>query len=139
MMARADSPRRIVLTTIVTLVAVAAAVPLVAAAVSAIFPAPKERFTFAIACGKNGASRTVCRVGELPRAVFRDRREAKTAYTRCVRKPSGASYCDTGLTTGVLPDSAIAEPLVVDGLGTWRVTWYVAGRRIGVRSFQLKA
>lgn len=138
-MARADSPQRILLTTLVTLVAVAAAVPVVALAVSAVFPAPKQRFTYAIACAKDGAPRRVCRVGELPRAVFRDRREAKTAYTRCVRKPSGASYCDTGLITGVLPDRAVAEPLVVDGLGTWRVTWYVAGRRIGAWSFRLRA
>ncbi len=138
-MARTDSRRRIALTTLVTLLVVAAAVPLVALAVSAIFPAPHQRFTYAIACHKDGMPERVCHVGQLPRAVFRDRLEAKTIYTRCVRKPSGASYCDTGLQTGVLPDRAIAEPLVVDGVGRWRVTWYVAGRRIGAWSFQLRA
>lgn len=138
-MGRTDTRRGIALTTLAALVAVAAAIPLVAFAVSAIFPSPHQRFTFAIACAKDGKPRRVCRVGELPRAVFRDRLEAKTAYTRCVRKPTGASYCDSGLTTGVLPDSPIAEPLVVDGLGTWRITWYVAGRQIGAWSFRLQA
>lgn len=138
-MARTDSRRSIASTTLVALVLVAAAVPLVALVVSEIFPAPQKRFTFSIACGKNGKPGHVCRLGELPRAVFRDRLEAKTAYTRCVRKPNGASYCDDGLTTGVVPDRSIAEPLVVDGLGTWRVTWYFAGRRIGAWSFELRA
>ncbi|MDQ6749536.1 MAG: hypothetical protein M3Z33_02080 [Actinomycetota bacterium] len=138
-MARTDSHRRIALTTLMTLVAVGAAVPLVALAISALFPASDRRFTFSIACDKDGKPARVCRVGELPRAVLRDRLEAKTVYTRCVRKPSGASYCDTGLTTGVLPDRPVAEPLVVDGVGSWRVTWYVAGRRIGAWSFRVRA
>jgi hypothetical protein len=138
-MARIGGRRRIALTTLMTLVAVAAAIPLVAVVVSALFPAPDQRYTFAVACAKNGKPRRVCRVGELPRAVFRDRLEAKTPYTRCVRKPSGASYCDTGLTTGVLPDRPVSEPLVVDGVGAWRVTWYVQGHRIGTWSFQMRA
>ena len=137
-MGQADSRRRIVVTTLGALVAVAVAVPLVVLVVSAVFPAPGERFTFSVACSKSGKPRHECRVGELPRAVFRDRLEAKTAYTRCVQKPSGASYCDTGLTTGILPDRPIAEPLVVDGLGTWRVTWYVKGRPIGAWSFRMR-
>ena len=138
-MARTESRRRIAVTTLGVLVAVAAAVPLVALAVSAIFPAPRERFTFSVACATNGKPRHECRVGELPRAIFRDRLEVKTRYTRCVRKPSGASYCDSGLTTGVLPDRAVAEPLVVDGLGTWRVSWYVDGRLIGAWTFRMRA
>ena len=138
-MTRTDNRRRIVVTTLGALVAVAAAAPLVALVVSAVFPAPSERFTFSVACAKNGKPRHECRVGELPRAVFRDRLEARTVYTRCVRKPSGASYCDKGLTTGILPDGPVAEPLVVDGLGTWRVTWYVEGREIGAWSFRMRA
>lgn len=131
------SRRRIVVTTLAALIAAAAAVPVVALLVSAIFPTPEKRFTFSVACAKNGKPRRVCRVGELPRAVFGDRLEAKTSYTRCVKKPSGATYCDTGLTTGVLPDRPVSEPLVVDGVGTWRVSWFVDGRRIGAWTFRL--
>ena len=138
-MARTDSPRRIVVTTLAALAAVAVAVPLVALAVSTVFPAPSERFTFSVACASNGKPRHECRVGELPRALFRDRLEARTSYTRCVRKPSGATYCDSGLTTGVLPDRPVAEPLVVDGLGAWRVSWYVDGRQIGAWTFRMRA
>jgi hypothetical protein len=138
-MPRTDSPRRVTVTTLLALVAVAVAVPVVVVTVSAIFPAPHQRFVYTVACAKSGRPSRVCHVGDLPRAVFRDRLEAKTPYTRCVRKPTGASYCDHGLTTGVLPDRAIAEPIVVDATGTWRVTWYVAGRRVGAWSFRLEA
>jgi hypothetical protein len=137
-MAPTVSRRRIVLTTLAALIVTAAAVPLVALLVSAVLPAAEKRFTFSVACAKNGKPRRVCRVGELPRAVFADRLEAKTSYTRCVQKPSGATYCDARLTTGVLPDRPVAEPLVVDGVGIWRVSWFVGGHRIGAWTFRLQ-
>jgi hypothetical protein len=137
-MTRTESPRRIVVAALVTLAATAATVPAVAALVSWAFPTPQRRFEANVACAKDGKPRRTCQVGELARAQFTDRREAKTLYTRCVRKPSGSAYCDTGLHTGVLPDEAVEDPLDVDAAGRWRVTWFAAGRQIGSWDFSVQ-
>lgn len=129
-----DSPRRIAVAVVVTLALTAAAVPVVAAVASWAFPAPDHRYQARIVCGKNGTPSRLCHLQDLPRAQFVDHYDAKRPYRRCVTKPTGAMYCDD-LKTAVLADTPIADPLDIDQVGPWRVTWSVQGRRVGDWAF----
>jgi hypothetical protein len=129
-----DSPRRIAVAVVVTLVLTAAAVPAVAAVASWAFPAPDHRYGARVVCGKNGTPARFCHLQDIPRAEFVDHYDAKRPYRRCVTKPNGATYCDD-LKTAPLADTPIADPLDIDQVGRWRVTWSVDGRPIGDWAF----
>lgn len=125
-----ESPRRLVLAVLVWVAMAAAAVPVVAALATWAFPATGRRFVARVVCGKEGRPSHACALRQLPRAEFVDRREAKTRYQRCVTLPTGARYCDS-LVTPVVADTPLADPLDIDHLGAWRVTWTVGGRAVG--------
>ena len=130
----ADSPRRIALAVVVTLVLTAAAVPVIAAVASWAFPAPDHRYRARVVCGKDGTPSRFCHRQDVPRAEFVDHFDAKQRYRRCVTKPTGATYCDD-LDTAVLADTPIADPLDIDQVGQWRVIWSVKGRPVGDWAF----
>jgi hypothetical protein len=129
-----DSPRRITVAVVVTLALTAAAVPAVAAVASWAFPAPDHRYQARVVCGKNGTPAHFCHLQDIPRAEFVDHYDAARQYQRCVTKPTGATYCDD-LKTAPLADTPIADPLDIDQVGRWRVTWSVKGRRTGDWAF----
>jgi hypothetical protein len=132
-----DSPRRIAVAVVVTLALTAAAVPAVAAVASWAFPAPNHRYLAQVVCGKDGTPSHSCHLQDIPRAVLVDHYDAKRPYRRCVTKPTGATYCDD-LRTAVLADTPIADPLDIDQIGQWRVTWSVKGRRVGDWAFTVR-
>jgi hypothetical protein len=134
MSASPDSPRRIALAVVVTLALTAAAVPAVAAVASWAFPAPDQRYQAQVVCGKNGTPSHACHLQDIPRAEFVDHYDAKRAYRRCVTNPTGVTYCDD-LKTAPLADTPIADPLDIDQVGHWRVTWSVQGRPVGDWAF----
>ena len=136
MPAAQDSPRRIAAAVIVTLALTALAVPVVAVLVSWAFPAPAHRYHAQVVCGKNGDPSRACRLQDIPRAEFVDHYDAKRAYRRCVTRPDGVTYCDE-LKTAPLADTPIADPLDIDQLGAWRVTWSVGQRRVGEWTFRV--
>jgi hypothetical protein len=131
-----DSPRRIVVAVLVALALTAAAVPVIAAVASWAFPAPAHRYQARVVCGKDGLPAHSCSLQQLPRAFFVDHYDARRAYRRCVTKPNGAGYCDD-LKTAPLADTPIADPLDIDQVGRWRVTWAVGGRTIGAWDFDV--
>jgi hypothetical protein len=131
-----DTPRRIVLAVVVSLALTAAAVPAVIALVSWALPAPGHRYNARIVCGKDGKPSRSCHLQDLPRAEFVDHYDARRHYRRCVTRPNGASYCDD-LKTAPLADTPIADPLDIDAVGAWRVTWSVKGRRVGDWAFNV--
>ena len=134
MSASPDSPRRIALAVVVTLALTAAAVPAVAAVASWAFPAPDQRYQAQVVCGKNGTPSHACHLQDIPRAEFVDHYDAKRAYRRCVTNPTGVTYCDD-LKTAPLADTPVADPLDIDQVGHWRVTWSVQGRPVGDWAF----
>jgi hypothetical protein len=134
MSASPDSPRRVALAVAVTLALTAVAVPVVAAVASWAFPAPDHRYQARVVCGKDGIPSHSCHLHDVPRAQFVDHYDAKRPYRRCVTKPTGATYCDD-LKTAVLADTPIADPLDIDQLGRWRVTWSAEGRLVGDWTF----
>ena len=121
---------------VVTLALTALAVPVVAVLVSWAFPAPAHRYQSRVLCGKNGAPSRSCRLQDIPRAEFVDHYDAKRGYRRCVTRPNAVVYCDE-LKTAPLADTPIADPLDIDQVGAWRVTWSVGKRRVGDWSFQV--
>ena len=129
-----DSPRRVALAVVVTLALTAAAVPAVAAVASWAFPAPDHRYQARVVCGKSGTPSHSCHLQDIPRAQFVDHYDARAPYRRCVTKPTGVTYCDD-LKTAVLADTPIADPLDIDEIGSWRVTWSVKGRTVGDWAF----
>ena len=129
-----ESPRRIAVAVVVSLVLTAAAVPVVAALASWAFPAPSHRYQARVLCGKDGLPSRSCHLQDIPRAEFVDHYDAKRSYRRCVTTPVGATYCDA-LKTAPLAHTPIADPLDIDRLGAWRVTWSVGGRRVGDWAF----
>lgn len=131
-----DSPRRVALAVVVTLALTAAAVPAVAAVASWAFPAPDHRYQARVACGRDGIPSHSCHLSAIPRAVFVDHYDAKRPYRRCVTKPTGVTYCDD-LKTAALADTPIADPLDIDQVGRWLVTWSVDGRRVGDWAFDV--
>jgi hypothetical protein len=131
-----DTRRRIAIAVVVSLALTAAAVPAVMALASWALPAPEHRYNAQIVCGKNGTPSRQCRLQDLPRAEFVDHYDARRQYRRCVTKPTGATYCDD-LKTAPLADTPIADPLDIDQVGPWRVTWSVGGRLVGDRAFKV--
>jgi hypothetical protein len=134
MSASPDSPRRVALAVVVTLALTAAAVPAVAAVASWAFPAPDQRYQARVVCGRKGTPSHACHLRDIPRAQFVDHYDAKRAYRRCVTNPTGVTYCDD-LKTAPLADTPIADPLDIDQVGRWRVTWSVQGRPVGDWAF----
>jgi hypothetical protein len=129
-----DTPRRIARAVVVSLALTAVAVPAVVALASWALPAPEDRYNARIVCGKNGTPSRQCHLRDLPRAQFVDHYDAKRPYRRCVARPDSTSYCDD-LKTAPLADTPIADPLDIDQIGPWRVTWSVEGRRVGDWAF----
>lgn len=137
-MAQNESPRRVLVAVVVALALTALAVPALAALLSAVFPAADPRFKASIACAQSGKPSRTCVLGDLVRARFRDRLEAKTRYARCVATPSGARYCEQ-LQTGIVPDVAIDDVLDADRPGAWSVAWIVHGRRVAGWDFYVRS
>jgi hypothetical protein len=129
-----ESPRRVAVTVVVALALTAVAVPAVAALAAWAFPAPEHRYRGQVVCGEDGTPSRHCHLQDLPRADFVDHYDARRSYRRCVTNPSGATYCDN-LRTAPLADTPSADPLDIDQLGRWRVTWDVKGHRVAEWSF----
>jgi hypothetical protein len=103
-------------------------------AISTTSPAEAAaRFRAYVACGQSDSTYTVppshsCPVGDLPHAVFVDRRRARTTYRLCVRVPSGRRSCRTHRTGG--RGRMSQRGLHNDTLGRHEITWHVGGRLI---------
>jgi hypothetical protein len=131
-----ESPRRIAVAVVVTLALTALAAPLIALLVSWVLPAPSHHYLARVVCGKNGEPARSCHLQDIPRAQFVDHYDAQRAYRRCVTQPNGVTYCDD-LTTAPLADTPVADPLDIDRVGSWRVTWSVGDRRVGDWAFSV--
>lgn len=92
-----------------------------------------ERFSGFVTCGVSDATykapaRHTCYVGDLPHAVFIDRKKDRTRYRKCVTVPNGRTYCARHRTKAAGRRSQ--RPLYVEQVGWYRVTWHVGGRQV---------
>jgi hypothetical protein len=98
-----------------------------------------RRFSGYVACSVSDSSfrsppRHTCYGGDVPYAVFTDRRRSFTRYRKCITVPGGQTYCARHRTgrAGLRHQ----RPISAGAVGQYTVRWYVAGRLVRDWSFR---
>jgi hypothetical protein len=111
-------------------VVVATGVLLVAAPAGA-----SSRYVGNVGCGPS-PPRHVCFGGDLVYGRFADLRHSYTAFTMCLRKPSGSTSCRHGRTRRAGQRSL--SRITPGRVGSYRVTWYVHGHAVRAWNFRFE-
>lgn len=103
---------------------------------SAVSQNASRRWVGFVSCGPGGPRSRTCFEGDLPMAIFKDRRGENTTYRVCFGRVGSGVRCKTRRTHNRGTPSAVHLP--TSGIGSYLVRWMRRGREVARWSYQMQ-